>query len=154
MKIAYFILLLVLGFGMNTCLRAEPNNDFNFAQMRLLVCDYQVMEHFYEKILQLPVKFRGVNYIEFETAPGATIGVFAKADMPGVHQNCPRTKRDNETVLVIRVGSVDDASKFLQSQDIDMVLPPQDRKDWGVRTAHFRDPEGNLIELLSSLSGA
>ena len=30
---------------------------------------------------------------------------------------------------------------------VEFAVGPTDRPDWYLRTAHFRDPEGNLIEL-------
>jgi catechol 2,3-dioxygenase-like lactoylglutathione lyase family enzyme len=29
---------------------------------------------------------------------------------------------------------------------------PQDRAEWDIRTAHFRDPDGNLPEIYSPLA--
>jgi lactoylglutathione lyase len=55
-------------------------------------------------------------------------------------------------VLVLRVAGVDRMANYLEEQHVPRVLPPQDRPDWGVRTAHFLDPEGNLVELLESLA--
>ena len=39
----------------------------------------------------------------------------------------------------------------LRAQGVALVAEPQDRSDWMIRTAHFRDPDGNLIEINSSI---
>ena len=39
-----------------------------------------------------------------------------------------------------------------EAQGVTLVTGPQDQPDWGVRVAHFRDPDGSLIEINSALS--
>jgi catechol 2,3-dioxygenase-like lactoylglutathione lyase family enzyme len=54
--------------------------------------------------------------------------------------------QDNHTVI-LRVPDVDKAFEELRRKDVTFITEPQDRSDWGIRTAHLRDPDGNLIEL-------
>jgi catechol 2,3-dioxygenase-like lactoylglutathione lyase family enzyme len=46
---------------------------------------------------------------------------------------------------------VDEAYRQLQARGVAFVTIPQSREEWGIRTAHFRDPDGNLLEIYSSL---
>ncbi|SET76858.1 VOC family protein [Nonomuraea wenchangensis] len=52
-------------------------------------------------------------------------------------------------MFVSRVADVDAGYRFCLRQGGLGVAPPVDRPEWGagLRTAHLRDPEGNLLEL-------
>jgi lactoylglutathione lyase len=39
----------------------------------------------------------------------------------------------------------------LQIKGVSFLTEPKNRPDWGIRTAHFRDPAGNLLEIYSPL---
>jgi len=45
------------------------------------------------------------------------------------------------------VDSVDEYYNYLSEKGVQFINEPHDRKDWGIRVAHFRDPDGNLIEI-------
>ena len=49
-------------------------------------------------------------------------------------------------VLAAGVADVDAAYEELKAQGVTFVRPPTDQP-WGLRTAHFADPEGNLWEI-------
>ena len=49
--------------------------------------------------------------------------------------------------LVFAVENVDAICQQLKTREIQLAVEPTDHADWGVRTAHFRDPDGNLIEI-------
>jgi len=54
-------------------------------------------------------------------------------------------------MLVLRVADVDAALAACERHGGVVVTPARDRPEWGpgVRTAHVRDPDGNLVELQS-----
>ncbi|KAA0254227.1 MAG: hypothetical protein EDM79_20930, partial [Chloroflexi bacterium] len=37
--------------------------------------------------------------------------------------------------------------KDLRAHGVTLLTEPTDHADWGIRTAHFRDPDGHLIEI-------
>jgi catechol 2,3-dioxygenase-like lactoylglutathione lyase family enzyme len=47
---------------------------------------------------------------------------------------------------------VDELYYHLKEKNAIIVTQPMDRPEWGLRTAHFRDPDGNLIEIFSNMS--
>ena len=49
--------------------------------------------------------------------------------------------------IIFAVDNVDTAAEHLQSQGVILITRPEDHPLWGIRTAHFRDPDGNLIEI-------
>jgi catechol 2,3-dioxygenase-like lactoylglutathione lyase family enzyme len=58
----------------------------------------------------------------------------------------------DRAALIFEVEDVDATCEQLGTRGIELVTEPQDRPDWGVRTAHFRDPDGSLIEVCRELS--
>ena len=54
-------------------------------------------------------------------------------------------------MLVFEAADLDSTVEALKARGVHFVAELQDRPDWGIRTAHLRDPEGNLIELNSPL---
>ena len=57
-------------------------------------------------------------------------------------------------MLVFEATDLDSTVEALKARGADFVAELQDRPDWGIRTAHLRDPEGNLIELNEPLPEA
>jgi catechol 2,3-dioxygenase-like lactoylglutathione lyase family enzyme len=49
-------------------------------------------------------------------------------------------------LLAARVEDVDAAYEALSAQGVTFLRPPTDQS-WGLRTAHFADPEGNIWEI-------
>lgn len=54
-------------------------------------------------------------------------------------------------VLVFAADDVDQAVAALRARGVALTAGPQNQPDWGIRAAHFRDPDGNLIEISSPL---
>ena len=52
--------------------------------------------------------------------------------------------------LSFQVEDVEEACKYLQEKGVEVISPPWDVIDWGMKLAFIRDPEGNLIELAQS----
>lgn len=55
-------------------------------------------------------------------------------------------------VLSFEVADVDEAAARLRARGATLVAEPTDRPEWGnLRSAHLRDPDGNLVELFSKM---
>ena len=53
-------------------------------------------------------------------------------------------------LLAAGVADVDAAYEALKAKGVKFVRPPTNQR-WGLRTAHFADPEGNLWEINQSI---
>ncbi|MCW4020815.1 MAG: VOC family protein, partial [Candidatus Bathyarchaeota archaeon] len=54
-------------------------------------------------------------------------------------------------VLIFGVDNLDATVGKLRERGARFVTEPKDNPDWGIRTAHLRDPDGNLIEINSPM---
>ena len=55
---------------------------------------------------------------------------------------------------IVFMGTPEFAVPSLQTllaKGVTVLVPPTDHPDWGIRTVHFRDPDGNLIEVNQNL---
>lgn len=88
------------------------------------------------------VEGEGVLTLFDRAAMAAVVGT---GDLPG-----EAAARDR-AMLVSRVADVDAGFGLCLGHGAVAVTPPADRPEWGagMRTAHLRDPDGNLLELQS-----
>ncbi|MEH1829069.1 MAG: VOC family protein [Nostoc sp.] len=123
--------------------------------LRLLVSNYKDSFLFYRDLLKFDVDWgdEDSGYAEFNTGY-LKLGLFKKELMaevvPRIEQPSYVASRD-KTVLIFAVDNVDEVYEQVKAQNAIVVTEPQDRPDWGIRTAHFRDPDGNLIEIYNNL---
>jgi len=119
--------------------------------LRLLTEDYKAAFSFYRDIMELPVK-RGTElsgYAEFG-AGDVRLALFCRkhmADIVGADHRPGSGAQADPMVIILRVASVDDQAAALRQKGVSLVAEPVDRPGWDVRTAHLRDPDGNLIEV-------
>lgn len=121
---------------------------------RLLVEPFPEVLDFYRRVLGLPTFWSDEeNYAEFHLE-GTSFSLSSKkivADaVHGFSQNAG-TPSSEGAMLVFSVTDVDSMFQELSSRGVVFLSPPQDQSEWGVRVAHFRDPEGRLIEINSPI---
>ncbi|MGH2485563.1 MAG: VOC family protein, partial [Ktedonobacterales bacterium] len=84
-----------------------------------------------------------------------TIALFSRqlmADAVGSGGLAPASDTQDHVALIFTVDDVDATAAALTSRGVRFVTEPHDRLEWGGRVAHFRDPDGTLIELFHSIS--
>ena len=123
---------------------------------RLLVTNYEDCFFFYRDIMEFPVLWGDENgtYADFDVA-GHKLAMFMRepmADAIAADKPELRPKQQDYVCLVFAVEDVDSAYKELLEKGVTPINEPHDRKDWGIRCFHFRDPGGNLIEINKDFS--
>jgi lactoylglutathione lyase len=116
---------------------------------RLLVQNYKECYHFYHDILAFDCTWgdENSNYAQFKV--GSThLSIFDKKQMLEDINEADKgaTSPLHEVALIFAVDDVDETYHSLKAK-IEFITEPHDREDWGIRVAHFRDPNGTLIEI-------
>ncbi len=118
--------------------------------IRLLVDDYKACFLFYRDVLGFTVGWGDENslYGDFLVNNHFKLAIFERKQMLQAIGEVPieSSKKQEQVMLIFRVENVDQFYSSWQEK-VDFVTAPMNRSDWGIRVAHFRDPEGNLIEI-------
>jgi lactoylglutathione lyase len=141
-----------------------PSNDFpqsgvnmpiEMSHVRLLVSDFPTAFKFYRDVVGLEPLGQNENdvYADFKAGP-IYLGLFRQdlmAEAVGTESKPSQSNSQDKIAVIFSVGDVDETAEVLRSKGLVLETEPQDRAGWGLRTIHFRDPEGNLIEMYSAL---
>jgi lactoylglutathione lyase len=130
--------------------------NIRFALNRLLVTNFEECFYFYHDILGFDYQAGDETgpYVEFKTGD-TLLALFDRGYMAlvvGAGSKPSETECQDRAALIFSVNSVDEAHRTLQIRGVNFLTEPRNRPDWGIRTAHFRDPAGNLIEIYSPLA--
>lgn len=124
--------------------------------VRLLVNDFDTCFRFYRDVMGFEVQWgaEGSGYADFRGRGEAMVALFSRQGVAatlGIGELPPEAGCQDRAMLVFEAADLDSTVEALIARGADFVAGLQDRPDWGIRTAHLRDPEGNLIELNSPL---
>jgi catechol 2,3-dioxygenase-like lactoylglutathione lyase family enzyme len=124
--------------------------------IRLLVNDFDRCFLFYKDILGLEVTWGNLGgvYASFNIGLESGLGLFKADLMDTVLGENPKTstkKTADRFAIIISVENIDNTYNTLKKRGVEFITEPKDMPDWGIRVAHFRDPEGNLIEVYTDL---
>jgi predicted enzyme related to lactoylglutathione lyase len=116
--------------------------------IRLLVEEYAACFQFYRDLLGFDPTFGDAEsgYADFETGD-VTLALFAADEMSGALGETPPSGDGRDRIcVVLRVEDVDETAKELRTEGVELAAEPTDHPEWGIRTAHVRDPDGTLVE--------
>jgi len=123
--------------------------------VRLLVSDLQACLSFYQDVLGLEPLWadKDGHYASFRTGD-IVLALSRKRSMAeavGSTGKPERADTQDAAALIMAVNDVDAVYQELAARGVSFITEPLDRSHWGIRTAHFRDPDGNLIEINTPL---
>lgn len=124
--------------------------------LRLLVTDFDACFRFYRDIMGFKVLWgaEGERYADFEAGPGITLALFDRVEMAaavGTGGGSVGPEGPDRVVLVIRADGLAADVELLENLGATFFAGITDRPGWGIRTAHLRDPDGNVIEMYEDL---
>jgi catechol 2,3-dioxygenase-like lactoylglutathione lyase family enzyme len=133
-----------------------PAAPMKLDTVRLLVTRFDETFAFYRDVIGLTPTWGkpGENYASFVFPGGGQMAIFRRALMAEAVGTAgqPSTRREQDTAaLVLTVDDVDAAYARLRARGVAFAGAPANRDAWGIRVAHFRDPDGNLLEVFSPL---
>jgi lactoylglutathione lyase len=134
------------------------DTTLRLTHVRLLVTDFADCFRFYRDVLGFEVLWgeEDGRYADFK-AGDAIVALYDRrlmAEAIGTADLPSEADAQDRAALIFTVQDVDAACEQLKARGVEFVTEPQDRPDWGIRTAHFRDPDGNLIEVYRDLPPA
>ncbi|ENQ3079702.1 VOC family protein [Bacillus multifaciens] len=123
-------------------------------QMKYIILyakQYEECICFYRDVLQLPIKGEHGTYVEFDT--GSTILAINSRDdvqeLTGLP--IPKTLSQSSTFEIgFVVDDVDETIHMLKKHGVTVLVEPV-TKPWGQTVSYVSDPDGNYIEICSSL---
>lgn len=125
---------------------------------RVLVTEFAACFRFYRDVMGFSVKWgaENENYASFthlgeETVILALFDRKAMAEAVGTTHLPSNATCQDRWVLTVGVDNVDETVKDLRQRGVEGVTDPKDYRDWGIRCAYVRDPDGTLIEISSGL---
>ena len=129
--------------------------SFLSARARLLVSDFKGCFLFYRDVLGLEVTWgdQTGTYASFRVG-NTGLALFKRglmAEAVGGASKPFYAESQDRVPMVFSVDDVDDVYQRLSEKGVSFINEPLDRPDWGIRAAHFRDPDGNLVEIYTDL---
>jgi lactoylglutathione lyase len=118
----------------------------------LFVADLERAKAFYRDTLGLRIKFEdefSTNF-ELETTLLHLLNIAGAQDLLSSDAIAVQRPTGSTFQLVAFVENVDAMYVDLVAKGVEFVRKPIDR-EWGLRTAHFKDPDGNIWEMAQSL---
>lgn len=103
------------------------------------------MAAFYRDTLGLPVHSERPHFVAFQLG-GSRLSVGTHAEVRGP------TKESVRVTVNLGVADIHAAYRELTARGVAFVRPPE-REHWGGWIASFRDPDGNLLQLLQQPDG-
>lgn len=124
--------------------------------IRLMVRDFDSCFTFYKETLGLECAHGDVGevYASFNIGIPGGLALFKSELMNmalGISAIENRRGSNDQFAMILEVDDVDASFEDLKKKGIDFITVPMDMDDWGIRVAHFRDPESNLIEIYTEL---
>ena len=123
--------------------------------LRLIVADFDGCFRFYRDVLGLRVTWgeeadrSASGYASFEIPDGSLSindqSIFAP--VVGFETRKPGEATKDRAALIFEVESVDAETDRLRALGVAFETEPTTYRGWGIRAAHLRDPDGNLIEI-------
>lgn len=128
------------------------------SNVRLLTTKFEESYFFYKDKMGLEVTWGKPTdvYASFKLPGGGDIGLFDRALMAqsvGTTNLPAEAMAQDQFTLILEVENLDETHQNFVSKGIEFINPPTKKLDWGIEAAHFRDLEGNLIEIMSPLKG-
>jgi catechol 2,3-dioxygenase-like lactoylglutathione lyase family enzyme len=119
--------------------------------VRLLVDNFDECFDFYTVHIGAKVTWgaKGEAYAEFQLGDDTTrIAIFRReVAATALRLEGAAAPASDRFSLILEVDDVDAWARNMEVKGVPLVARPVDREKWGVRTVHFRDPAGNLIEI-------
>jgi len=130
---------------------AEDKKTVKFTHVCLITKQLETLRDFYREVLQVEPKVYQEDYLEFPME-GAILSLYRQESLEQTVPGAMQAGRNRSVMLEFQVADVDrEYDRLKQSRlPLDWVMPPT-TFPWGNRSIYFRDPEGNMVNLYSTV---
>lgn len=130
--------------------------QLRYEYTRLLAQDFRACFRFLRDVLGFAPVFGAEHdtYADFDAGP-VHLSLFDRREMSeavGTAALPDRVAAQDAVCLVFAVADVDAVVARWAALGVAPAVPPTDHPDWGIRTAHVRDPDGRLFEINQPLT--
>lgn len=119
-----------------------------FTGICIITDDVVVMRDFYRRVLE--VEAEGNDTHTRLLADGGSLCLFSSDGMEGMAPGSTRDTGAGQYTIEVEVADVDRQCERLKNLGVTVVKPPT-TQPWGRRSAWFRDPCGNIVNLYTSV---
>lgn len=133
---------------------AEGKKTVKFTHVCLITKKLETLRDFYREVLQVSPKVYQEDYLEFPVE-GAILSLYRQESLEQTVPGAMQAGRNQSVMLEFQVADVDrEYARIKQSRlSLDWVMPPT-TFPWGNRSIYFRDPEGNMVNLYSTVKSS
>ncbi|MCX7523016.1 VOC family protein [Microbacterium sp. STN6] len=118
-----------------------------FASIRLITDDVERLASFYELVTGITAARLAPVFAQISTDRG-TLAIGSTATVAMLGSAAPKPGAGSSVIIEFLVDDVDSEFERLRPGLADVVLEPT-TMPWGNRSALFRDPDGNLVNLFT-----
>ena len=115
----------------------------------LITLDVLRLARFYTQVLGVQ-PMGDETHMAFSTE-GAALTIFSAEGMESMAPGSMRGAGHGSFTLAFKVDDVDAEYVRIQALGVEFVKPPQTHP-WGARSFWFRDPDGNIVDLVTVLA--
>ncbi|MBN9101573.1 MULTISPECIES: VOC family protein [unclassified Pseudonocardia] len=119
---------------------------------RIITADVPRLVAFYEQVTGCAAVWGNDLFAEIPT-PAATLAIGSDRTVPLFGAGCAEAAANRSAIVEFLVADVDAEFARLRDGLSDVVTAPRDMP-WGNRALLFRDPDGNLVNLFTPVTGA
>jgi len=123
-----------------------------FASLRIITSDISALAAFYREVTGIEPVAYTEDYLEFKT-PACILAIGSKRSMDMYGKGAAKPAANQTAILEFQVEDVDREYTRLKNSVGKFELEPT-TQPWGNRSMLFRDPDGNLINIFTPVSGA
>ena len=118
-----------------------------FASIRIITRDVDRLAAFYERLTGLAAVRPAPVFAEIRSATGV-LAIGSPATVAMLAENAPQPGANNSVIIEFLAADADREFERLRPELGDIVMEPA-TMPWGNRSALFRDPDGNLVNVFS-----